>query len=349
VPYAASKACADLVALSYWQTYGVPVCVTRSSNNYGPGQHPEKMIPCSVTSLLKGGKITLHGRGEHVRNWLHVEDNCAAIELVLRDGTPGGVYNIAGTTELANRDLAALLLDACGATPDQVEYIPDRRANDLRYSMTCDRVTTLGWQPERPFAEGLAQTVEWYRDNPGRWVDLATLCVTAGDILEAVTPATRAVMPVLYGGRAVDLTGIAAELANRGILVIEDAAHAFGSFSGERRVGATGTLTCFSFDPIKNLTCGEGSALVPRGPAEAQRARTIRDLGITQSRDQRSCAPPAGDRSHHARPRTARYRRRPRPAALRRASGGRLRGRSDRSPTRKNRPATARRTDQGLL
>jgi dTDP-glucose 4,6-dehydratase len=101
VPYAASKACADLVALSYWQTYGVPVCMTRSSNNYGPGQHPEKMIPRSVTSLLKGGKITLHGNGEHVPNWLHVEDNCAAIELVLRDGTPGEVYNIAGSTARA--------------------------------------------------------------------------------------------------------------------------------------------------------------------------------------------------------------------------------------------------------
>ncbi|MGH3120559.1 MAG: dTDP-glucose 4,6-dehydratase [Streptosporangiaceae bacterium] len=172
VPYAASKACADLVALSYWQTHGVPVCVTRSSNNYGPGQHPEKMIPRSVTSLLKGGKITLHGQGEHVRNWLHVEDNCAAIELVLRDGTPGEVYNIAGTTELANRDLAALLLDACGAPPGQVEYVPDRRANDLRYSMTCDRVAALGWQPQQPFAEGLAHTVEWYRDNPGRWAPL---------------------------------------------------------------------------------------------------------------------------------------------------------------------------------
>jgi dTDP-4-amino-4,6-dideoxygalactose transaminase len=120
--------------------------------------------------------------------------------------------------------------------------------------------------------------------------DPATLCVTAGDILEALTPATRAVMPVLYGGRAVDPVGIAPELADRGITVIEDAAHAFGSFSGERRVGATGALTCFSFDPIKNLTCGEGGALVPRGPAEAQRARTIRDLGITQSRDQRSAA-----------------------------------------------------------
>ena len=172
VPYAASKACADLVALSYWQTYGVPVCVTRSSNNYGPGQHPEKMIPRSVTSLLKGGKITLHGHGEHVRNWLHVEDNCAAIDLVLRKGTPGEVYNIAGTTELANRDLAALLLEACGAGPDQVQYVPDRRANDLRYSMTCGKVTALGWQPRRPFADGLAQTVAWYRDNPGRWAPL---------------------------------------------------------------------------------------------------------------------------------------------------------------------------------
>jgi dTDP-glucose 4,6-dehydratase len=172
VPYAASKACADLVALSYWQTYGVPVCVTRSSNNYGPGQHPEKMIPHSVTSLLKGGKITLHGQGEHVRNWLHVEDNCAAIDLVLRDGTPGEVYNIAGATELSNRDLAALLLSACGAAPDQVEYVPDRRANDLRYSMTCEKATDLGWQPRRPFAEGLAQTVAWYRDNPGRWAPL---------------------------------------------------------------------------------------------------------------------------------------------------------------------------------
>ncbi|HUY52450.1 MAG TPA: DegT/DnrJ/EryC1/StrS family aminotransferase [Streptosporangiaceae bacterium] len=117
-----------------------------------------------------------------------------------------------------------------------------------------------------------------------------TLCVTAGDILEALTPATRAVMPVLYGGRAVDLTGIAPELADRGILVIEDAAHAFGSWYGERRVGSTGTLTCFSFDPIKNLTCGGGGALVPRDPAEAQRARRIRDLGITQSRTQRSAA-----------------------------------------------------------
>lgn len=125
-----------------------------------------------------------------------------------------------------------------------------------------------------------------------RFADVApaTLCVTASDIIEAITPATRAVMPVLFGGRAVDLTEIAPELARRGIFIIEDAAHAFGSWVGEQRVGGTGTLTCFSFDPIKNLTCGEGGALVPSCPAEAIRARCLRDLGIAQSRDRRSAA-----------------------------------------------------------
>jgi dTDP-glucose 4,6-dehydratase len=172
VPYAASKACADLVALSYWQTYGVPVAITRSSNNYGPGQHPEKMIPRSVTSLLKGGTIKVHGRGEHVRNWVHVADNCVGIDLVLRTGVPGEVYNIAGTTELASRDLAALLLDACGAGPGQVEYVPDRQANDLRYSMDWSKIAALGYQPKVSFADGLEETVEWYRDNPGRWAPL---------------------------------------------------------------------------------------------------------------------------------------------------------------------------------
>ncbi|HUY49169.1 MAG TPA: DegT/DnrJ/EryC1/StrS family aminotransferase [Streptosporangiaceae bacterium] len=125
-----------------------------------------------------------------------------------------------------------------------------------------------------------------------RFADInpATLCVTADDLLEAVTPATRAVMPVLYGGRAVDLAGITPELAGRGITAVEDAAHAFGSRCHDRQVGSTGALTCFSFDPIKNLSCGEGGALVPRDPAEAERARRIRDLGITQSRAQRSAA-----------------------------------------------------------
>ncbi|WP_180686617.1 dTDP-glucose 4,6-dehydratase [Streptomyces gossypiisoli] len=173
VPYAASKAASDLVALSYHQTYGVPVCITRSSNNYGPCQHPEKIIPLFVTRLLKGEPVTLHGRGEHVRNWLHVEDNCAGIELVLRGGVPGEVYNIGGGTDLTNRELAGLLLQACRAGWDSVAYIPDRQANDIRYSMLWDKIARqLGYKPQRDFHEALSDTVEWYRRNPDRWAPL---------------------------------------------------------------------------------------------------------------------------------------------------------------------------------
>jgi dTDP-glucose 4,6-dehydratase len=173
VPYAASKACGDLVALSYYWTYGLPVCVTRSSNNYGPGQHPEKVIPLWVTTLLKGGAITVHGSGEHVRNWLHVSDNCAGIELVLRGGVPGEVYNIGGGTDLANNELVRLVLDACGAGPDQMRYVTDRQANDVRYSMDWSKIAgALGYRPTRDFGEGLAETASWYRDNPGRWAPL---------------------------------------------------------------------------------------------------------------------------------------------------------------------------------
>ncbi|MFE1776005.1 dTDP-glucose 4,6-dehydratase [Streptomyces sp. NPDC059008] len=173
VPYAASKAASDLVALSYFQTYGVPVCVTRSSNNYGPYQHPEKIIPLFVTRLLRGEQATLHGRGEHVRNWLHVDDNCAGIEAALRDGAPGEVYNLGGGTDLTSGELTAHLLGICGATWDAVTYIPDRQANDIRYSMDWSKAAAqLGYRPRRDFTDGLAQTAEWYRRNPDRWAPL---------------------------------------------------------------------------------------------------------------------------------------------------------------------------------
>ncbi len=172
VPYAASKAASDLVALAYFRTYGVPVCVTRSANNYGPAQHPEKMIPLFVTSLLKDAKVTLHGEGEHVRDWLHVQDNCSAIELVLRDGRPGEVYNIGAGTNVTNRDLTALILKACGADWSSVTYVPDRRANDLRYAMDWSKIRALGYRPRRDLAEGIGETVGWYRANPGRWAPL---------------------------------------------------------------------------------------------------------------------------------------------------------------------------------
>ncbi len=172
IPYAASKAASDLVARSYAHTYGLPVCVTRSSNNYGPCQHPEKVIPLFITRLLKGESVTIHGRGDHVRNWLHVEDNCQGVELVLRHGVPGEVYNIGGGADLTNNELTALLLRACGADWDAVSYVPDRQGNDLRYSMEWGKLAGLGYRPVRGLEAGLAETVEWYRSNPGRWAPL---------------------------------------------------------------------------------------------------------------------------------------------------------------------------------
>ncbi|MEV6738634.1 dTDP-glucose 4,6-dehydratase [Streptomyces sp. NPDC051104] len=173
VPYAASKAASDLIALSYWQTYGVPVCVTRSSNNYGPNQHPEKIIPLFVTRLLRGEQVTLHDRGQHVRNWLHVEDNCAGVELVLRQGVPGQVYNIGGGTDLSSKDLTGELLRICGADWDRVTYIPDRLSNDLRYAMDWSKLAALGYRPARDFKAGLEETADWYRRNPDRWAPLS--------------------------------------------------------------------------------------------------------------------------------------------------------------------------------
>ncbi|WP_433622067.1 dTDP-glucose 4,6-dehydratase [Nocardia sp. CA-120079] len=169
VPYASSKAASDLVALSYWRTYGVPVCITRSSNNFGPAQHPEKIIPAFITALLKGEQVTLHGDGGHVRNWLSVQDNCQGLELVLRHGKPGEVYNIGGGTDLTNKQLTSLILEQLGADWDQVRCVDDRPSNDRRYSMTWDKVAGLGYQPVQPFEDGLAETVCWYRDNPDRW------------------------------------------------------------------------------------------------------------------------------------------------------------------------------------
>jgi dTDP-glucose 4,6-dehydratase len=173
VPYAASKAASDLVALSYWHTYGAPVCVTRSSNNYGPCQHPEKIIPRFVTRLLRGAPVTLHDRGQHVRNWLHVEDNCAGIELVLRHGVPGEIYNIGGGTDLSSKELTGELLRICGAGWDKVTYIPDRLSNDLRYAMDWSKLAALGYQPTRDLKAGLQETADWYRRNPDRWAPLS--------------------------------------------------------------------------------------------------------------------------------------------------------------------------------
>lgn len=172
-PYSASKASSDLLALAYHRTHGLDVRVTRCSNNYGPHQFPEKVIPLFITNLLEGKKVPLYGEGLNVRDWLHVDDHCHGVELVRTQGRPGEVYNIGGGTELSNRDLTALLLEACGADWDRVEQVEDRKGHDLRYSVDWTKARTeLGYRPRHDFASGLAGTVAWYRDHRAWWEPL---------------------------------------------------------------------------------------------------------------------------------------------------------------------------------
>ncbi len=172
-PYSASKASSDLLARAYHHTHGLPVCVTRCSNNYGPFQFPEKVIPLFVTHLVDGARVPLYGDGRNVRDWLHVDDHCRGIHLVLGGGRPGEVYNIGGGTELSNAELTGLLLEATGCGWERVERVPDRLGHDLRYSVDCTKIREeLGYRPRVPFAQGLAETVAWYRDHRDWWEPL---------------------------------------------------------------------------------------------------------------------------------------------------------------------------------
>ncbi|MFD8547798.1 dTDP-glucose 4,6-dehydratase [Streptomyces sp. NPDC059649] len=171
-PYAATKASADLLVRSYARTYGLDVSITRCSNNYGPYQYPEKVIPLFVTTLLSGGTVPLYGDGRHVRDWLHVDDHCRGIQLVLERGRPGEVYHIGGGEELTNLRLTELLLDACGAGPERIRHVADRPGHDRRYALDDRKLRALGYAPQVPFRTGLLRTVAWYRDNPGWWQPL---------------------------------------------------------------------------------------------------------------------------------------------------------------------------------
>ena len=171
-PYSSSKAGSDLIALSYGETYGLPVLVTRSSNNFGPYQFPEKVIPLFVTNLLDGRKVPLYGDGLNVRDWVYVDDNCAAVDLVLRQGRIGEIYNVGGGNETTNRDLTEKVLALCGAGEEMIEHVQDRLGHDRRYSIDCSKVRGLGWEPARSLDEALAATVEWYRDNRAWWEPL---------------------------------------------------------------------------------------------------------------------------------------------------------------------------------
>ena len=171
-PYSASKAASDLIALSYHRTHGLSVVVTRSTNNYGRFQYPEKVIPLFVTRLLRGGLVPLYGDGGNVRDWCHVDDNCAALELVLADGVGGTIYNVGSGNEIHNLDLTHRLLDLCGADASSIEYVADRPGHDRRYSVDARRIRALGWVPVHDLDDGLAATVAWYRDNPDWWEPL---------------------------------------------------------------------------------------------------------------------------------------------------------------------------------
>jgi dTDP-glucose 4,6-dehydratase len=171
-PYSASKAGSDLIALAYHETYGLPVVVTRSSNNFGPYQFPEKVIPLFVTNLLDGRKVPLYGDGLNIRDWCYVDDNCAAVDVVLRTGATGQIYNIGAGNEITNRDLTHRILALLGAGDDMIEPVADRKGHDRRYSVDTTKVRALGWAPAHDLDAALESTVAWYRDRRDWWEPL---------------------------------------------------------------------------------------------------------------------------------------------------------------------------------
>jgi dTDP-glucose 4,6-dehydratase len=169
-PYAASKASADLISQAYYRTYGMDVRITRCSNNYGPYQYPEKVIPLFITNLIQDKKVPLYGQGLNVRDWLHVADHCRGIHLVLTKGKPGDVFNIGGGRELSNLELTRVILEAMAASEERIEEVVDRLGHDFRYSLNIEKITNqLGYKPEVNFEEGISQTIEWYKSSKKWW------------------------------------------------------------------------------------------------------------------------------------------------------------------------------------
>ncbi len=169
-PYSASKASADLIARSYHRTFGLDVRTTRCSNNYGPHQFPEKVIPLFVTNLIDGKKVPLYGKGLNVRDWLHVDDHCRGIHAVLMKGKAGEIYNIGGGEELTNKELTSMILTKMGKNDSSIEYVQDRLGHDLRYSVSIEKISReLGYQPLVKFDEGIEETIEWYKKNEQWW------------------------------------------------------------------------------------------------------------------------------------------------------------------------------------
>lgn len=171
-PYSASKAAAEMLARSFFTTYGFPAVITRSSNNYGPYQHPEKLIPRFITNLLNGKKVPVYGEGRQIRDWLYVKDNCEAIDVVRQRGKPGEAYNIGGECEKPNIEVTRTILKLLGKGEEMIEHVEDRKGHDFRYALSNDKIRKLGWAPSTPFGEGLKNTVEWYVKNEWWWKPL---------------------------------------------------------------------------------------------------------------------------------------------------------------------------------
>lgn len=168
-PYAASKAGGDRLAFAYWNTYKLPIIITRASNNYGSYQHPEKFIPLFITNAIEGLKLPLYGDGRQERDWIHVEDHCAAIDFIIENGKEGEVYNIGGGNEKQNIDTALFILSVLAKDEGMIESVKDREGHDRRYALDCTKLKSLGWKPQIDFEEGLRGTIKWYEENEQWW------------------------------------------------------------------------------------------------------------------------------------------------------------------------------------
>jgi dTDP-glucose 4,6-dehydratase len=171
-PYSSSKAAADLIALSYYKTFGLPVVITRSSNNFGPFQHPEKFMPLFITRAIEGLELPLYGDGKNVRNWIYVEDNCSGLDVVLHKGKNGEVYNVGGDVEEPNIKVAKCIIEALCEKESLLKFVKDRTAHDRRYALDSSKLKKLGWKPAFKFEQALALTIMWYANNDKWWMSL---------------------------------------------------------------------------------------------------------------------------------------------------------------------------------
>lgn len=171
-PYAASKAGADLLVRSYYKTFNLPILITRSSNNFGPYQYPEKLIPLFITNILQGKKVPLYGTGLNVRDWIYVLDNCAGIDIVLRKGKIGEIYNIGGGNEKTNLEIAKIILKELGKDESWIEYVKDRPGHDFRYALDTRKIIKLGWKPKYSFEKAIKETINWYKTHQNWWKKL---------------------------------------------------------------------------------------------------------------------------------------------------------------------------------